>query len=152
MKEMTLTGFVAHLARIRAAMPAAEQAGLDRAGLLIEQEAKDLIGTEYAGWPALADRTVAEKQAKGQTSRVSGTDPLLATGELRESIARHVDGHSVTVGTPDPVGVFHEFGTSRMPPRPFLAAAAHRKAEAGANAIGAAVGHALAGKPLPWKS
>ena len=144
---MTFAGFVAHLALVRAALPDAEKAGLDHAGHLIEQEAKDLIGTEYSGWPALADSTVARKSALGQTGRKSATDPLLATGELLHSVHHEVDGHKVIVGTPDPVGVFHEFGTSRMPPRPFLAPAAHRKGEAAANAIGAAVGHALAGKP-----
>ena len=126
MREMTLAEFVTHLGRVRRALPVAEHAGLDHAGLVIEQEAKALVGTEYPGWPALADSTVAEKAARGQVGRISATDPLFATGELRGSIKHEVEGHTVIVGTPDQVGVYMEAGTSRVPPRPFLAPAARR--------------------------
>lgn len=150
MKSMTLDGFAAFLRTLPRTVAAAEHAGLEHGARLIEQEAKDLIGTAYAAWPDLAASTVAEKRAKGQTGRISATDPLFASGELRATIGHRVDGHTAIIGTPDEVGLYHEVGTSRMPPRPFLAPAAHRKGEAAANAIGAAVGHALAGNPPPW--
>ena len=151
MKAMTLDAFSTFLRTLPQSVAAAEHAGLERGAALIEHEAKSLIGTEYPGWPALADSTVARKQAKGQTGRISSTDPLFATGELRATIGHYVDGHTAIIGTPDEVGVYMEMGTERVPPRPFLASAAFREGEAAANAIGEAVGHALAGKVPSWK-
>ena len=156
MKSVTLDGFVALLRTLPHAVKHAEHHGLERGAKLIEQEAKDLIGTEYAGWAVLAERTVSEKEAKGQTGRISGTDPLFATGEMRATISHHVEGHTALIGSPDQVAVYQEMGTNGssrggpIPPRPFLAPAAFRKGEAAAKAIGEAVGHAVAGKSLPW--
>ncbi len=151
MGSLTLDAFQEKLLRIKASLPEAMHHGLDHAASLVEHEAKAMIGTEYAGWPALADSTVERKAAKGQTGRVSGTDPLLTTGELRATIGHQVHENTAIIGTPDEVGVYMEVGTSRVPPRPFLSSALHRKGEEAANAIGAAVGHALAGKQPPWK-
>ena len=114
---------------------------------MIEDEARNLIGTEYAGWPALADSTVERKAAKGQTGRISSTDPLFATGELRATISHQiVDDHTALIGTPDQIGVYQEFGTNRIPPRPFLGSAAFRKGKEAAKGIGEAVQRAIAGE------
>ncbi len=147
MKSLTLDGFAKLLRTLPRSVAVAERVGLERGAVLIQEEAKDLIGQEYAGWPALAASTVALKEARGQTDRISATDPLFATGELRATISHTIEGRTAIIGTPDQVGVYMERGTSRVPPRPFLAPAAYRKGEAAANAIGHAVGLALAGKP-----
>jgi phage gpG-like protein len=77
---------------------------------------------------------------------VSATDPLLRTGELRDSISHVVDGRRAVVGSDDPVAIYQETGTSRIPPRPFLSTAAVLVGEDAAKAIGAAVGNAVAGR------
>jgi HK97 gp10 family phage protein len=49
--------------------------------------------------------------------------PVL-TGELRSSIAADTSSGpgeiAVEAGTDDPTGIYQEFGTSRMPPHPFM--------------------------------
>jgi phage gpG-like protein len=57
----------------------------------------------------------------------TGDSPLLETGELRGSIEREVHEDVAYVGTNDKKAEFQEFGTSRIPPRPFLAGAAAAK-------------------------
>ncbi len=146
---LTLLQFAAALRAAAAHQPEAEHHGLTKGAELIETEAKALIGQEREAWPALADSTVAQKQAKGQTGRISSTDPLYATGELRATIGHTVNGRTALIGTPDPVGVFQEFGTTKIPARSFLGAAAFRKGEAAAKAIGETVQHAVAGRKLP---
>ncbi len=147
MNQMSLADFAGALMRARERMEGAEKAALRFGAEVVADEAKSLIGTQYAGWAALADSTIKQKQARGQTGRVSATDPLFATGELRATIAYQVEGYTAIVGTPDKVGVYQEFGTSRMPPRPFLAPAAHRSAHGVVNAIGDAITKTLAGLP-----
>jgi phage gpG-like protein len=145
----TASAFTAFLSTATSRINAAEKAGLETAAVIVETEAKALIGTEYEAWPSLADSTVEQKERRGQTGRISSTDPLYATGELRASISHEVEGHAAVIGTPDPVGLYQEMGTSRIPPRPFLASALHRKAEDAAKAIGLSVARAIAGmRPL----
>ena len=94
----------------------------------VRDEAQALIGTEDESWPALADSTVEEKQRLGYTGRVSATDPLLRTGELRASIqVGEVTPERSVVGTDDPIAAFQEHGTSRIPPRPFIGTAVFRE-------------------------
>ena len=116
----TIDAFLAHLARAPAEMQAAQRKGEEIAGAALVEHAKDLIGQEQEGWPALAASTVEQKQRIGWTGRVSATDPLFARGELRASIANTVDQSGITLGSTDPIAPFHEYGTSRMPPRPVI--------------------------------
>jgi phage gpG-like protein len=53
--------------------------------------------------------------------------PLLETGDLRDSIERDVQHGVAFVGSNNPKALWHEFGTSRIPPRPFLEGAANAK-------------------------
>jgi hypothetical protein len=118
---MSLSSFAnlaARLATAEADMKLAQTAILGKACQFIEDEAKDAIGTYY-GWPQLAESTQERRVALGY----SANDPLLRTGELRDSIGHVVEGDVGYVGTNDPVAPFHEFGTSRIPPRPFLGGA-----------------------------
>ena len=94
--------------------------------------AREAIGREMETWDPLSARTIAEKMALGYTGQVSATDPLLRTGALRESISGDTDSHTYggvldevvgIVGSTDPVSKDQELGTSRIPPRPFLAPA-----------------------------
>ena len=148
MRQMSLDRFIAHLQGVNAALPRAERRGLHRGAEIIQHEAQHRIGRENNEWPPLAERTVAEKARLGYTGRISATDPLYRTGELRASIEVSVDGHRAVVGTHDKVALFQEMGTSRIPARSFLGSAAYVKGREAANAIGAEVAHAIAGKVL----
>lgn len=92
---------------------------LDHAALLIQNEAKRVIGTYEYGWPRLKPETVARK---------AGDTPLLETGAMRDSIEHQVDanGEEAYVGSNDPKAVWQELGTRTIPARSFLMGAAMR--------------------------
>ena len=102
--------------------------GMERVvGVLMAENAelsKQMVGQELPIWPPLAPSTVAEKQKLGYGGQVSATDPLLRTGELRDSIQPVVhlgmEGVVGEVGTDVPYAGDQEHGTSRIPPRPFI--------------------------------
>jgi phage gpG-like protein len=118
----------AHLATLDADLELARAAILEKACRMVEKEAKRVLGTYSAGynWPQLAESTQDDRVSKGY----SANEPLLRTGELRASIEHVIEGNEGYVGTNDPVAAYHEFGTSRMPPRPFLSMAAIVKEKA----------------------
>lgn len=93
---------------------------LAKIGELATTMAAEYIGHEMPEWPPLAPSTVAQKEKLGYTGQVSGTDPLLRTGALRESIKPAVEGLTLVVGSTDKIAAYQEMGTSRIPPRPFL--------------------------------
>ncbi len=82
--------------------------------------AKSFIGEEQEGWDPLAASTIADKARQGYAVPA----PLLRTGSLRDSleaVAESVgDGVHGEIGTQNETAHFHEFGSSREPPRPFL--------------------------------
>ncbi len=114
--------FARHLATIDAAVQVAEHQGLKKVAQLIEDTAKAEIGHyqsavgPFPAWAPLAESTEAQKAAKGYPPGA----PLLATGEMRDNISHQVDGDEAVIGSPDDRMVYHEFGTSKMPPRPVL--------------------------------
>jgi len=62
---------------------------------------------------------VVERQAKINVSQSSG-HPRVQTGRLRSSITHEVGQGEVSIGTNVYYGKYLEFGTSRMPPYPWL--------------------------------
>ena len=147
----SMSGFVAHLATLPAAIDTAEHAGLEAAAVLLQKEARDDIGV-YQGaagalpaWAALAPATQADRVRKGFTP----DDPGLRTGAMRDSIERDVGEHHASVGSNDPRLVHFEFGTATQPARPVLGGVAFRHGEAAAHRVGAAVAAAFAGLPAP---
>jgi hypothetical protein len=90
---------------------------LDHCALIIEKEAKRVIGTYEYGWPRLQPETIARK---------AGDTPLLETGEMRDSIEHSVDdnGEEAYVGSNNPKAVWQELGTRTIPARSFLMGAA----------------------------
>ncbi len=114
----SIDAFLAHMARVQVELPHAQRRGEEVAGKALAHLAYALVGTEYERWASLAESTVARKEARGQTGRVSATDPLYATGEYRISISYQIEGGALLVGSTDPIAPFLEFGTSRMPERP----------------------------------
>jgi phage gpG-like protein len=115
---MTLSSFAqlaAKLVTAEADIKLAQEAALEKACQLIEDRAKQAIGTYEFGWTPLKPKTIARKS--------TGDSPLLETGKLRDSIGHVVEGNVGYVGTNDPIAPYHEYGTSRIPPRPFLGGA-----------------------------
>ncbi len=68
-----------------------------------------------------------------------GEAPLLRSGALRDSVSHAVEGSRAVVGSIDPVATYQEQGTSRLPPRPFLAPTAAAMGEDLAREVGAAI-------------
>ena len=123
----TLDGFTAHLAAVAAQMEHEKRHAVELGCLIIEEEAKSAIGTYKYGWPTLAASTLARKSAD---------TPLLQTGALRDSITHTVESNSSgVVFSNDPKAGWHEFGTARIPPRPFLGTAADVKGEEAARVM-----------------
>ena len=108
-----------HLEVVAARIPSAEHKALEVIGGRVEARAKAKIGTEQAGWAALAESTLAEKARLGYPV----PSPLLRTSGMRGSIGHEVVGYGVAIGSSDPLALWQELGTSRgIPPRSFLAA------------------------------
>lgn len=66
---------------------------------------------EGSGWAALSPVTI---ERKGHARK------LWETGALYSSITASNDGKSVTISSSDFKAAFHQYGTSKMPARPFL--------------------------------
>jgi phage gpG-like protein len=119
-KFFTLLEFVAQIPAIERDVHAAGPAIVERACQIVQKRAKANIGKEHEAWPPLAASTIADKARSGFKTPA----PLLRTGELRDSIEYTVRGTEGCVGSDNPKAVWHELGTSRIPPRSFLVGAA----------------------------
>lgn len=141
MRNISLSGMATFLAVAAATMAATEAEALERAAKTVRDEAKSAPGN-YQGaagdtpaWASLSPATQAERISKG----FSADDPLLRTGELRDSIDYAVDGQTAVVGSTSEYAAAHEMGTANIPQRSFLAGAAYRKADEVAEDVGAFV-------------
>jgi phage gpG-like protein len=117
---MSLAGFASLLQEAVRSMPVLLHAAMEHAAQVVEAEAKRVIGTHEYGWPPLAESTLARKSAD---------TPLLETGEMRDSIEHYSSFDNAVIGSNNDKAVWHELGTNRIPPRPFLSGAAQHKAE-----------------------
>ncbi len=89
--------------------------------VVVEAQAREVIGTYLYGWTPLAEATKADRVRQGYPE----DEPLLRTGALADSIHHMVeDQGSVVQGlvwSGDIVALWQEMGTSRgIPPRSFL--------------------------------
>lgn len=148
MPDMTLAGFIGFMARAHERIEDATHRGLERASRIVEDEAKREIGTyqdqagPFGAWAELADATKADRVAKGFTEN----DPLLRTGDMRDTISHVVGRHEAAIGSDSEIAVYQELGTSRIPARSFLGGAAFRKAEEVATTLGHAAVLGLVGR------
>ncbi len=100
---------------------------------------------------ALADQ--AQRLAEAVQERLSEPQgagshdtPWVRTGALRDSISATAEGLQAAVGSNDPAAAPQEMGTSRIPPRPFLAPAAASSGETIAQAVAQQLVAALRGE------
>lgn len=124
-KVFDLLTFAESLEGAAEEMETAEEKIIEAGCQIIEDEAKRVIGTYEYGWKPLALSTIQKK---------GSDEPLLETGEMRESIEHTVtkeDGEVIGyVGSNNDKAVWHELGTSKIPARSFLRnAAIHKEAE-----------------------
>lgn len=95
---------------------------LAASAVLVREQSKSEFGTYQTGlggfpdWAELAPSTKAERVELGFTEN----DPLLRTGKLRDSITAMLSDWDAYVGSESPIMPYHEFGTSKIPPRPVL--------------------------------
>ena len=148
MNDMTLTGFIAHLAGASMEIQHHQRTAMERACRVVEAEAKREIGTyqdaaaPFAGWAELADSTKEDRVRLG----FSENDPGLRTGEMRDSIGHVVGENEGVVGSNDDKLVWFELGTDKQTPRSVLGMAAVHKVEDVARILGEGVRAALVGK------
>ncbi len=121
---------------------------LEEIGSGIEAEAKEEIGHyqrsdvgPFAAWAELAPSTKKDRVRGGFPEN----EPLLRTGELRDSIGHKVTGDGVAVGSDSEIAVYQEMGTETIPPRPFLRVAAWRMRREIGKIYGRAFAKALKG-------
>lgn len=120
----------------------------------IEETAKEEIGVyqpaygAFESWAPLAEATKADRVLQGY----SEDEPLLRSGELRDSIESEVVGLAAIVGTKSEIGLWQEVGTSHIPPRPFIGHAYVRKIDPLMEAIGQVISRGLnANRWRSWK-
>jgi phage gpG-like protein len=111
----TLLGMAAKLAEVAIETEAAIQLVVEESAGLVQEVAKNAMGTYEFGWPELQPETIERK--------ATGDSPLLETGELRHSIEKTIGHHVAWVGSDEDKAVWMEFGTSTIPPRSFIASA-----------------------------
>lgn len=105
---------------------------MHKVGKIVQEEAKHMIGRYQTGlaplkdWPKLSPDTLADKEAQGYSPP---DNPLLRTGEMRDSIEFEASGFEAIIGSKDIVALFQELGTVNIPPRSFLGGALVRKAD-----------------------
>ena len=109
---MDLLGLAMRMAVVESELRLAHEASVAQACALLAEQCRLVLGTYTYGWPPLQPTTIARK--------ATGDSPLLETGELRASIEWNADERQGYVGSDNPKMVWHEWGTSRVPPRPVL--------------------------------
>lgn len=125
----SLGAFALHLAQTHINEQKSLERGLEKVAKAIEESAKSQFGTyqrragPFGAWPTLAESTQEDRARHG----FSPDEPLLRTGELRESISHEVKGLNAVVGSTSDVMVYQELGTAKIPPRPVLGRAAVRR-------------------------
>lgn len=128
MGKFSLLEFAAFATELVVEIDHAKAAALEKAAKIIEKEAKRVIGTYDYEWPQLAERTQEERARLG----FSENEPLLRTGELRDSISTNIvkRGEEATIGSSLKRAIYQELGTATIPPRSFLVqAAVHKEKE-----------------------
>lgn len=128
MREFNGIGaFIAHLAAIDGALHRQMEHALEKSAEAIEDAAKAQLGTyqpavgPFPAWVPLAEATKTDRERQG----FAPDNPLLRDGSLiRDSIQHEVHGLDAVVGSKEDVAAYQEFGTSRIPPRPFMGPAA----------------------------
>lgn len=140
MEFKSLGALALHLASQEVKLLVCLHEGLEKCAKQVEKTAKDEIGHYQAGigpfaaWEALADATEASKSLAGYPMDA----PLLASGDMQNSITHTTHALEAVIGSTDEKMVYHEFGTPKMPARPVMGPAILRNKEYIRRVLGAA--------------
>jgi phage gpG-like protein len=143
----SLGALALHMASQEMALLVSLHEGLEKCARRVEKTAKEEIGHYQAGigpfpaWEALADATEASKSLAGYPMDA----PLLASGEMQNSITHTTHALEAIIGSTDEKMVYHEFGTPKMPARPVMGPAVLRNKEYIRRVLGAATVAGLVG-------
>ncbi len=106
---------------------------------------EDILATALADQAERLAQSVRDTLAEPQGSGAHD-QPWRRTGALHDSIASTASGLEAAVGSNDPAAAPQEMGTSRIPPRPFLAPAAAAMGQNMAQAVAEAAVAAIKGE------
>ena len=141
-----VTAFIAHLATREREIKERTEQGLKKSAKLIEKTAKAEIGNyqpavgPYREWEQLAASTLAHHDRMGV-----GDSPLMVTGQLYASIQHEIEDGQAIIGSKMDIAKYQEFGTDRIPARPFMGPALYVNQEKIKKIMGAALFTAMAG-------
>lgn len=116
-----LTSLIAHFVTLELSIHLAAEHALEKSAVLIEKTAKEELGYyldavgPFPAWDQLADSTIAHHNRFGV-----GDTPLVLTGELYASIEHESAGSEAVIGSKMEIAAYQEFGTEKIPPRPFM--------------------------------
>lgn len=102
------------------------ESGMAESARMIQKDAQNRIGEyqrevpPFPAWDPLAPGTIDDRVRQGYAP----DEPLLRRGDLRESIEAESNALEAVVGSRMPIAAYQEFGTVRIPPRPFIGPAA----------------------------
>ena len=115
-QRLTLDGMIAHFERMEAAASGLTHEAARLTAPVIAESIRTTIGDLNELTP-LADSTIARKASAGYDQPEA---PLIATGELRDSVTFAAVGNMATAGSDEMKAKWHEYGSSvgRYPPRP----------------------------------
>lgn len=119
---MTFGEFAARLEQAAVKIDAELEVPTEAVMLLVEAQAREVIGTYNYGWKELAESTQKDRVSKGYTP----DEPLLRTGDLAASIKHKAErsgaffGAQGVVYSDSKIALYQELGTKNIPPRSFL--------------------------------
>ena len=149
MKTIASMGaFALEMLGVEAGLTLAIHSSLEKVAQKVEKTAKDEIGKyqkeigPFNAWEELAESTKEDRVSKGFTEN----DPLLRTGQLRDSISHKTHGLEAHIGSTSEIMVWQELGTPKIPPRPVLGPAVEHNIESLKKIVGGAVVSRLTGK------
>lgn len=148
MEFKNLESLALHFGGLEMAITDQLHKSLEKCAARVEKTAKDEIGAyqkeigDFPAWAALAPSTEAAKDKAGYPA----DSPLLATGEMRDSIQSKVYGDEAVIFSSDVKMVYHEYGTPKMPARPVMGPAVLKSQEYIERHLGQAVIRGLLGR------
>jgi hypothetical protein len=126
----------------------ADKHSLHKATELLQEHVREKFGEyqpeagPFVEWAQLADSTKADRVYQGYAEN----EPLLRTGDLRESVETLVRDNVGYVGSDSDIAVYQELGTIKMPPRSTFGSAAVETMDLIVEIVGKGAVAALVGK------
>lgn len=126
MKEISLDNLGMAFSSLASSIESGQNGIAHALGEAVQERAKEKVG-EYQpashgfdAWAPLAQATMDQRVSKG----FPANNPLLRSGELRDSITMRSEGNGAIIGSTLDIALYQENGTENIPPRPFLGPAA----------------------------